>query len=59
MYIYMFNYIHVIMKTGCPPSYDIDEFVGGDALGDMIFGYKLLVPINQKMLMKPSAQPVQ
>ena len=40
----------------CPPGYHLNGFVAGDALGHMMYGYKFLVPINQKMLNKLSEE---
>ena len=46
--------IHAIMKTMCPPGYHHNGFVATHALGHMMYGYTLLVPINQRVLNKPS-----
>ena len=35
------------MKTTCPPGYHRNGFVATDALGHMMYGYTLLVPMNQ------------
>ena len=45
-------YIHTyaIMKTMCPPGYYHSDFVDTHALGHMMYGYTLLVPMNQKVL---------
>ena len=40
--------IYVIMKTMCPPGYHHNGFVPTHALGHMMYGYILLVPMNQK-----------
>ena len=45
-------YIYVIMKTMCPPSYHHNGFVATHALGHMMYGYTLLVPMNQRVLNK-------
>ena len=34
--------------TMCPPSYHHSGFVATHALGHMMYGYILLVPVNQK-----------
>ena len=39
--------IYAIMKTMCPPSYHHNGFVATHALGHMMYGYTLLVPMNQ------------
>ena len=40
------------MKTMCPPSYHHNSFVATHALGHMMYGYTLLVPMNQRVLNK-------
>ena len=45
---------YAIVKTICPPSYHHNGFVATHALGHMIYGYTLLVPMNQRMLNKLS-----
>ena len=55
MYIYMYIYIYIIyeiMKTMCPPGYHHNGFIATHALGHMIYGYRLLVPMNQRVLNK-------
>ena len=42
--------IYVIMKTMCPPGYHHNGFVATHALGHMMYGYTLLVPMNQRVL---------
>ena len=42
--------IHVIMKTMCPPGYHHNSFVASHAFGHRIYGYTLLVPMNQRVL---------
>ena len=37
--------IYAIMKTMCPPGYHHNGFVATHALGHMIYGYTLLVPM--------------
>ena len=49
----MYN-VYVIMKTMYPPGYHHDGFVATHALGHMMYGYALLVPINQRVLNKLS-----
>ena len=44
------------MKTMCPPSYHHNGFVATHALGHMMYGYTLLVPMNQRVLNKPSKE---
>ena len=39
MYIYRYRYIHVIMKTMCPPGYHHNGFVATHALGHMMYGH--------------------
>ena len=43
-------YTYVIMKKNVlsPLSYHHNGFVATHALGDMMHGYKLLVPMNQR-----------
>ena len=48
--------IYAIMKTKCPPGYHHNGFVATHALGDMMYGYTLLVPMNQRVLNKPSQE---
>ena len=40
------------MKTMCPPDCQHNGFVATHALGHMIYGYTLLVPVNQRVLNK-------
>ena len=44
--------IYAIMKTICPPGYHNNSFVATDALGQMMYSYTLLVPMNQTVLNK-------
>ena len=44
--------IYVIMKTMCPSGYHRNGIVATHALGHMMYNYKLLVPINQRVLNK-------
>ena len=48
--------IYAIMKTLCPPSYHHNGFVASHALGHMIYGYTLLVPVKQSVLNKLSKE---
>ena len=42
------------MKTMCPPGYHHNGFMATHALGRMVHGCTLLVPMNQRMLKKLS-----
>ena len=44
--------IHVIMKKMCPHGYHHNSFVATHAFGRMMYGYMLLVPMNQGALNK-------
>ena len=44
------------MKTMCPPGYHHVGFVVTHALGHMIYGYTLLVLMNQRVLNKISKE---
>ena len=44
------------MKTMCLPGYYLNGFVATHALGHMMYGYTLLVPINQSALNKRSKE---
>ena len=44
------------MKTMCPPGYHHNDFVATHALGHMMYGYTLLVPMNQGVLNKQSKE---
>ena len=48
--------IYVIMKTMCLPGYHHNGFVATYALGHMMYGYTLLVPMNQRALSKQSKE---
>ena len=48
--------IYTIMKTMCPPGYHHNAFVVTHALGLMMYGYILLVPVNQRVLNKVSKE---
>ena len=48
--------IYVIMKTMCPPGYHHNGFVATRALGHMMYGSTLLVPMNQRVLNKQSKE---
>ena len=55
IYIYIL-YIYVIIKTLCPPGYHHKGFMATHALGHMMYGYTLLVPMNQRVLRKLSKE---
>ena len=40
------------MKTMCPTGYHHNGFVATHALGHMMYGYTLLLPIKQRVLNK-------
>ena len=44
------------MKTMCPPGYHHNGSVATHALGHMMYGYTLLVPMNQRVLNKLSKE---
>ena len=44
------------MKTMCPPGYHHNGFVATHALGRMMYGYTLLLPMNQRVLNKQSKE---
>ena len=44
------------MKTMCPPGYHHNGFVAIYALGHLMHGYTLLVPMNQRVLNKQSKE---
>ena len=44
------------MKTMCPPSYHNNGSVPTHALEHMMYGYILLVPMNQRVLKKLSKE---
>ena len=48
--------IHVIMKTMCPPGHHHNDFVATHALGHMMQSYTLLLPMNQRLLNRPSKE---
>ena len=48
--------IYVIMKTMCPPGHHHNGFVATHVLGHMMYGYTLLVPMNQRVLNKISKE---
>ena len=54
IYVYMFIYKYATMKTFCPPGYHHNGFVAIHALGHMIYGYRLLVPMNLRLFNKLS-----
>ena len=48
--------IYAIMKIMYPPGYHHNDFVATHALRHMIYSYTLLVPMNQRVLNKPSKE---
>ena len=48
--------IYVIVKTMCPPGYHHNGFVATHALRPMMYGYTLLVPMDQRVLNKLSKE---
>ena len=44
------------MKTMSPPGYNHNDFVATHALRHMMYGYTLLVPMNQRVLNKLSKE---
>ena len=48
--------IYAIMKIMCPPGYHHNGFMETHALEHMMYGYTLLVPMNQRVLSKPSKE---
>ena len=44
------------MKTLFPPGYHHNGFVATHAHGHMMYGYTLLVPVNQRVLNKQSKE---
>ena len=54
----MYLSIYAIMKTMCPPAYHHNGFVAIHALGYMMYGYTLLVPMNQRVLNKLSKEHI-
>ena len=48
--------IYAIMETMCPPGYHHNGFVATHALGHMLYGSTLLVPMNQRVLNKQSKE---
>ena len=48
--------IYAIIKTMCPPGNHHNDFVATDARGYMMYGYTLLVPMNQIVLNKQSKE---
>ena len=49
---HMYIIYYVIIKTMCPPGYHHNGFVATHALGHMMYGYTLLLPMNQRVLNK-------
>ena len=48
--------IYAIIKTMWPSGYYHNGFVAAHALGNMMYAYTLLVPMNQRMLNKQSKE---
>ena len=44
------------MKIMCPPGYQHNGFVATHALGQMMYGYTLLIPMNRRVLNKLSKE---
>ena len=45
------------MKILYPPGFYHNDFMATHTLGDKMYGYKLLVPMNQRVLNKLSKKP--
>ena len=56
MYEYIYVSIYIIMKKMCPPGYYHNGFVPTHALGHMMYGYTLPVPMNQRVLNKQTKE---
>ena len=50
--ICLYVHVYAFMKTMCPPGYHNNDFVAIHAFGHMMYGYILLVPMNQSVLKK-------
>ena len=50
------RYIYVIMETMCPPIDHQNRLVTTHALGHMMYGSTLPVPMNQRVLKKKSKE---
>ena len=48
--------LYVITKAMCPPGYHRNGFVVTHAFRNVIYGYTLLVPLNQRVVNKPSKE---
>ena len=48
--------MYAIMETMCPLGYYHSDFVATHALGHRMYGFKLLVPLNQRVLNKLSKE---
>ena len=44
--------IYVIMKTMCSSGYQYNGFMASHALGEIMHGYAMLVPMNKRFLNK-------
>ena len=53
LYTYVFVCIYVVLKTMYPPCCHHNGFVATHELWLKMYGYKLLVPMNQRVLSKP------
>ena len=47
------------MKAMCPPGYHHNGFLASHGLGHMMNNYKLLVPMNQRVLKKTSKEVIK
>ena len=59
MHIYIYIYIHEYIcnhENNVPSRLSPQWFVATHALGHMIYGYTLLVPMNQRVLNKQSKE---
>ena len=45
--------MYAIMKIMCPPGYHHNGYVANHTLGHIMYGYTLLVPMNQKSAQQP------
>ena len=61
IYIYIYTYIHIYIyicnhENNVPSQLSPQWFVATHALGHMMYGYTLLVPMNQRALKKLSKE---
>ena len=54
--LYVCKYIYVFIKTMCSRGYHHNGFVATHALARTMYGYTLLVPVNQRVLDKLSKE---